>query len=319
MSLPELSYEKVWTSPEDFPTFEGSEEQVRLDNQYHPDAIKNYINDDLLPALQGTGKGKGASCVGVFPVTGLGNVSDVQSALEAILVLLQNISQGAIPDGSISSAKLAAASVLTAALADSAVTGAKLATGSVTVNKIGSGAVTAAKLGSSAVEAEKIKDGAVGEVKVATGAVTATKIATGAVTTDKIGYAAVTSAKVADSAVTNAKLAPGAVTAAKINDGSVVKAKIADGAITSAKFASDAVAPAATTATKATQLATSRNLTVKDSSGTYSGTAAGFNGTAAATLKMPASAKFDRIIAGSSLAGTSFPSNPVEGQIFFKY
>lgn len=85
---------------------------------------------------------------------------------------------------------------------------------------------------------------------------------------------------------------------------------IGSGDITTAMFAAGATAP------KATQLETSRNITVKDSSGTYSGTAAGFNGTAAITLKMPATGRFDKLILGSDAVGTSLPSNPVEGQVF---
>lgn len=90
------------------------------------------------------------------------------------------------------------------------------------------------------------------------------------------------------------------------------KIGVADGSITTAKFASGAVAP------KATQLATSRNITVKDSSCTYSGDAAGFNGTAAITLKMPATGRFDKLILGSGAIGTSLPSNPTEGQVFLQ-
>lgn len=88
------------------------------------------------------------------------------------------------------------------------------------------------------------------------------------------------------------------------------KIGVADGSITTAKFASGAVAP------YAKQLETSRNITVQDSSGTYSGTAAGFNGTAAITLKMPATGRFDALILGSNAVGTSLPSNPVEGQVY---
>lgn len=85
---------------------------------------------------------------------------------------------------------------------------------------------------------------------------------------------------------------------------------IGSGDITTAMFAPGATAP------KATQLETSRNITVKDSSGTYSGTAAGFSGTADITLKMPATGRFDKLILGSGAIGTSLPSNPVEGQVF---
>ncbi len=92
------------------------------------------------------------------------------------------------------------------------------------------------------------------------------------------------------------------------------KVGVADGSITTAKFAADAVAPSAS---KATKLATSRNITVKDSSGAYSGEASGFDGSGDITLKMPEAAQLNTLIAGSGLVGTALPGNPVEGQVFF--
>lgn len=52
MPFSRLNYEKVWTSDKDFPTYEGSETQVRQDMQYHPDAVKQFINEVLLPELE---------------------------------------------------------------------------------------------------------------------------------------------------------------------------------------------------------------------------------------------------------------------------
>ena len=94
-----------------------------------------------------------------------------------------------------------------------------------------------------------------------------------------------------------------------------LEAKVdADGTVTTAKFAADAVAPSAS---KATQLATSRNITVKDSSGEHSAEAVAFDGSKDITLKMPESVKLTTLIAGSGLAGTEYPASPVEGQLFF--
>ena len=55
MPFSRLNYGKVWTSDKDFPIYEGSETKVRQDMQYHPDAVKQFINDVLLPELEGTG------------------------------------------------------------------------------------------------------------------------------------------------------------------------------------------------------------------------------------------------------------------------
>ena len=61
MAFSRLSYGKVWTSSKDFPSYEGSEAQVRADMQYHPDAVKQYINNVLLPELE---SGEGAGLIG---------------------------------------------------------------------------------------------------------------------------------------------------------------------------------------------------------------------------------------------------------------
>lgn len=73
MSLHELNYRKSWNNASDFPTYQSSEAQVRADLQYFPDAIRSYINDDLLPAIEDA---------------------------------LQEVSLGAVADGSLTAAKL---------------------------------------------------------------------------------------------------------------------------------------------------------------------------------------------------------------------
>ncbi len=51
MAFTKLVFEKDWTRSEDFPTHESSEVQVRADMQYHPNALRNFINA-LLDALE---------------------------------------------------------------------------------------------------------------------------------------------------------------------------------------------------------------------------------------------------------------------------
>ena len=50
MGLRLLSFLRDWTNPADFPTVEPDEATVRADLQYHPDAIKDYINGTLIPS-----------------------------------------------------------------------------------------------------------------------------------------------------------------------------------------------------------------------------------------------------------------------------
>ena len=187
MSLPELSYEKVWTSAEDFPTYEGSEEQVRADNQYHPDAIKDYLNNVLLPALSGRGSGDGAVNIGLFPVEGLAEAQTVQDAIELLLKLLQGITQGAIPDYSITGRKLTDESVTEGKLAPDSVGAGKLKDGCVTTAKIADGALTSDKFAEKCVSENAIQDGAVTSEKLASSSVTASKLADKTVSMGKLG------------------------------------------------------------------------------------------------------------------------------------
>lgn len=52
MAFTKLSYKKDWNRAEDFPTYQTDETQVRADLQYHPDAVKEYINNTLLYSLE---------------------------------------------------------------------------------------------------------------------------------------------------------------------------------------------------------------------------------------------------------------------------
>lgn len=51
MAFTRLEYEKDWTRAEDFATHENSELQVRADLQYHPNAVRDFINA-MLSALE---------------------------------------------------------------------------------------------------------------------------------------------------------------------------------------------------------------------------------------------------------------------------
>ncbi len=77
MAFKELTYGKVWTSAEDFPTYENDEQRVRADMQYHPDAVKDYINNVLLAAL------KAAGAAAELGASVDGTVSTVQTVLDS--------------------------------------------------------------------------------------------------------------------------------------------------------------------------------------------------------------------------------------------
>lgn len=81
MSFTRLSYEKDWTNPADFPTFEDSESQVREDFQFHPNAIRDYLNNVLLETLESDqGAGNIGSASGEALQTVVSQcVSDIQT------------------------------------------------------------------------------------------------------------------------------------------------------------------------------------------------------------------------------------------------
>ena len=164
--------------------------------------------------------------------------------------------------------------------------------------------------------------------RIATGAVTASKLGVSAVTSGKINDGSVTNPKIADGSVTNAKIADGAVTAAKLatksvpssrlGDGAVLTEKIAAGAVTTEKFATDAVAPAAA---KAARLSTARQIKLRDSWEDFKESSTGnmFDGSEDVSLVLPKNIRLMRLFGSVDgyIYGTTFPSNPKAGQIFF--
>lgn len=192
--------------PNDVGGMSSAELKAKFDEAAN--TIKTYINESLIPELAGT---NGAESVGIDTVPGLTGVSTVQAALAKIEEQMAEMTQGAVADESITTAKLAAAAVETDKIQDGAVTSVKLA----------DLAVTAARLADLAVETAKIKDKAV----------TTAKIADKAVTTAQLGDASVGTAQLDALSVTAAKLAALAVDTAKIKDKAVTMAKLADHAV----------------------------------------------------------------------------------------
>jgi hypothetical protein len=166
--LEEFAYTKDWTNPADFPTYEGSEEQVRLDLQLQPDEIKAYLN--LVKAA----------------------VNDLIDALDDIIV-------EQIPDNSVSPAKLQTGAVVTEKIEDKAVTTAKIALRAITEALLAQDSVTRHQIKDGEVVRSKIAEGAVGFSQIAPGSVTASRLGDGAVGISQLADGAVTSDKLASS------------------------------------------------------------------------------------------------------------------------
>lgn len=201
--------------PNDVGGMSSAELKAKFDEAAN--TIKDYINNTLIPELAGNG---GAESVGIDTVPGLTGVSTVQAAFAKIEEQMAEMTQGAVADESITTAKLAAL----------AVTSAKLAAAAVETDKIQDGAVTSVKLADLAVTAARLADLAVETAKIKDKAVTTEKIADKAVTTAQLGDASVGTSQLDALAVTAAKLAAGAVETAKIKAEAVTAEKIAEGA-----------------------------------------------------------------------------------------
>lgn len=103
-----------WEDSSVFPTTRNNEELVRGDLQRLHDQTRDYINNTLAPQVEGA-------------------LADQKTELEAEIA---EISQGAVPDNTITAAKLTADSVTTAKIADGAVTTPKIADEAVTKAKL---------------------------------------------------------------------------------------------------------------------------------------------------------------------------------------
>ena len=148
---------------------------------------------------------------------------------------------GALPDGGVTTAKIADSAVTTAKIADDAVTTAKIATGAVTNTEIAVGTISASRIVSGGLTAATLANDSVTTDKIADSAITNAKLNNNSITTAKINDSQITTAKLQNDAVTTAKINPSAVTTPKIADDAVTIAKLADDAVGTTQIANNAV------------------------------------------------------------------------------
>ena len=151
---------------------------------------------------------------------------------------------GALADGGVTTAKLAADAVDGTKIADDAIANEHLSNPCVQTENLSDNAVTTAKIANTAIITNKIATSAVTTNRIADGAVINGKLATDAVTTAKIANSAITNSKLGDDCVTGSRMADNAVATEHITDGSVTNDKIAGSTITSAKIANNTIVDA---------------------------------------------------------------------------
>lgn len=229
MALSQMAFDRVWTNPVDFPTHETQEGQVRADMQYLFDSIKNQFNNFLANEFVAENM--------YFQATpGEIEQTNVQGAIEYVFSQIQEAYSGSIPDGAVSTSKIADTAVTTDKIADSAVTTDKIADGAVTGDKIAEGSVNGSSFADASIPAGKLAINSVDTNELKNNSVTKDKLANNSVITARIEDGAVTTAKIADGNVTTAKIANSNVTTAKIANSNVTTDKIADGNVTEAKL-----------------------------------------------------------------------------------
>lgn len=102
--------------------------------------------------------------------------------------------------------------------------------------EIPDGSITTAKLADNAVTSAKIKPSAVGTSQLAAGAVSGDIIKSKTIVASKLADKTITGTQIADGAVTEAKLAPSSVATEKLQDLCVTTPKIADRAVDTTKL-----------------------------------------------------------------------------------
>ena len=193
MALTQMTFDKVWTNPVDFPTYEPNEEQVRADMQYLFDKIKNCYNNHLNNEFN-------AANMKFAPTSGGVTSTDVQAAIEFVHEEAKAAVAGDIPSGSITTEKLSqvegSEAVSTATMQDECVTTEKLADECVTAEKLDPNITfDASNLADRSIDGVKLALGAVGTDELSDSAVTRNKIMNGEVIGDKLADGAVTPVK----------------------------------------------------------------------------------------------------------------------------
>lgn len=165
----------------------------------------------LLAAAVGSAAGQAVNAcyvpsVGAIYVVGLPGAPTACLSPSHTPIALGGAGMG-LPDGSVTTAKLADGAVTTLKIAANAVGAGQLATGAVTTAQLAPAAVTSAQLATNAVTSTHLAAGSVDSAQLATGAVSSSHLATGAVANADLANNAVTVTKIANGAVSQAKLA----------------------------------------------------------------------------------------------------------------
>lgn len=111
--------------------------------------------------------------------------------------------------------------------------------GSITTAKLADNAVTTAKLSNSSVTSAKIVDGTIVAGDIADATITGAKLVNSTITGGKIASNTITATNIANSTITNAKMAANSINSSNIVDGTVTGTDLAANTVTLNNLASD--------------------------------------------------------------------------------
>ena len=227
MSLPRVpntlgTISKLDDRPNDTGGLTAAELKAKFDKD--AETLKSFLNNLLIPYLESA---SAAAQLGIKTIPGF-SAADIQTALEQIVAAMQDVTQGAVANKSITLEKLAedVTTVLdgkqeqTSTLEDLTNLGQLISASSLEffpMNYEGTdyrvsfarmmNAFKSMMLGNKSIATAQLKDAAVTSDKIAALAVLATHIAQGAVTGQKIAGKTITAANIADGTVTADNLA----------------------------------------------------------------------------------------------------------------
>lgn len=189
-----FDYSRKWTSPDDFPTYEASEEQVRADMQALFDEISTYLNGTLIDWVEEQISG---AVTGQIPDRSLTNLKLVLATITGDEIASKTIKLGNMDDESIDSDQYVDESIDPEHLADDAVTLRAMAANSVDSDQYVDGSIDPEHLADDAVTLRAMADNSVDSDQYVDYSIDPEHLADDAVTTRAIEDGAVTDAKLA--------------------------------------------------------------------------------------------------------------------------
>lgn len=106
MPFEKLKFARLWTVIDEtdttgFRTYQDSEEQVREDLQYHPNAIRDFLNDKLLPALESEAAAEsiGVTMTGSEAKTLAGALAYIAGQFVNIYKSIESVTKEKLPEG----------------------------------------------------------------------------------------------------------------------------------------------------------------------------------------------------------------------------